>query len=156
MAVESGERVNTVSDHGCFGCGEKNPIGLKLAFYRDGEHDVRATFTPEVEHEGYSRLTHGGIISTILDEAMSWAVVASGRLAVTARMEVRFRQPVPIEAPVDVVADVVRDRGRAVEARAEILDQSGAVLASATGSFIRVSQEQQEAWEGLYFKTELG
>lgn len=145
------ERVNTVTDHGCFGCGERNPIGLRLAFYRDDGGGVRADFTPAREHEGYHGMTHGGILSTVLDEAMSWAVLADGRLAVTTRMEVRFRRPVPVEQPVEVVAEVVRDRGRLVETRGEIRDAAGTVLVSATGSFIRVSDAQQQAWEAVYF-----
>jgi uncharacterized protein (TIGR00369 family) len=148
------ERVNSVVDHGCFGCGEKNPIGLRLAFYRHGEAGVRGTFTPAREHEGYLGMTHGGILSTVLDEAMSWAVLADGRLAVTMRMEVRFRRPVPVEQPVEVVAEVVRDRGRVVETRGEIRDGEGTVLVSATGAFIRVSDEQQAEWEAVYFRTE--
>lgn len=147
-------RVNTQTDHGCFGCGEKNPIGLRLAFYPlgdDAESGVEATFTPAVEHEGYHRMTHGGIISTVLDEAMSWAVVAGGRLVVTSRMELRFRRPVPVGEPVRVVAQIVRDRGRLVETRGEIRDQAGVVLAEATGTFMRVSEAQQQEWEAIYF-----
>ncbi|MDI3341920.1 MAG: PaaI family thioesterase [Sphaerobacter sp.] len=146
------QRVNTTTDHGCFGCGEGNPIGLRLAFYRHGERGVRAVFTPQREHEGYHGVTHGGILSTLLDEAMSWAVLSDGRLAVTARMDVHFRRPVPVGQPVEVVAEVVRDRGRLVETRGEIRDEAGRVLVSATGAFARVSEAQQREWEAVYLK----
>jgi len=66
----------------------------------------------------------------------------------------RFRRPVPVEQPVEVIAEVVRDRGRMVETRGEIRDREGAVLVSATGTFVRVSDEQQAAWESVYFRTE--
>lgn len=147
------ERVNTTTDHGCFGCGERNPSGLRLAFYRDGAR-VRANFTPRPEHEGYVRMTHGGIVSTLLDEAMSWAVIDSGRLAVTAKMEVEFRRPVPVGAPVEVTGEVVRDRGRLVEARGEVRSADGALLARSRGTFARVSPEQQAAWEATYLGRE--
>lgn len=149
----SAERVNTTTDHGCFGCGERNPIGLQLAFYRTDE-GVRAEFTPRGEHEGYTRMVHGGILSTILDEAMSWAVIDSGRLAVTARMSVDFRKPVASEEALEISASVTRDRGRAVETHGEIRNREGVVLASSTGLFIRVSQEQQREWEATYLRTE--
>lgn len=149
-----GERVNTVTDHGCFGCGSRNPIGLRLAFYRDGERRVRATFMPQVEHEGYAGMVHGGIISTLLDEAMSWAVVAAGRLAVTTRMAVEFRKPVPVSRPVEIRAEVTKDRSRGVEARGEVCAADGTVLASATGNFVRVSDAQQRAWEALYLRAD--
>ena len=144
-----GERVNTSSDHGCFGCGDRNPIGLKLRFTRI-EGGVRAEFTPVLAHEGYVHLTHGGIIATLLDEAMSWAVIDSGRLAVTARMEVQYRRPVPVGEPLAVIGLVERDRGRLVETRGELRDPGGDLLASSTGRFMRVPPEQQAAWEERY------
>ena len=148
------ERINTVTDHGCFGCGEENPIGLKLAFYRDGNR-VKATVTPRQEYEGYLSLTHGGIAATMLDEAMSWAIISGGgRLPVTARLEIQYRKAMQIGVPVDVFGEVVRDRGRVIEARAEIRDQEGALMAAATGSFVRVSPDRQRAWEARYLQTE--
>lgn len=143
-------RVNTVTDHGCFGCGERNPIGLRLAFYRDGERRIRSGFTPRIEHEGYAGLTHGGIVATLLDEAMSWAVTALGWMAVTTRMELRYRRPVPVGAPVTVIGEVTRDGRRIVETRGEIRDADGNLLVEASGAFARVSTEQQRNWEDLY------
>jgi acyl-coenzyme A thioesterase PaaI-like protein len=142
-------RVNPVVDHGCFGCGDRNAIGLKLAFFRTNE-GVIAEFTPRTEHEGYTRMTHGGIVSTVLDEAMSWAVIDSGRLAVTARMSVDFRKPIPSREPLVVTAQVTRDRGRAVETAAELRSVDGVMLASSTGLFVRVSEQQQQEWEATY------
>ncbi|HEX3723765.1 MAG TPA: PaaI family thioesterase, partial [Nitrolancea sp.] len=111
--------VNTTTDHGCFGCGEQNPIGLRLKFYRvDG--GLQAKFTPSKHHEGYDRMTHGGIVATLLDEAMSWAVIDSGRLAVTARMELQFRRPVSIGEPLVVSARIERDRKRLVDTSGEL------------------------------------
>jgi uncharacterized protein (TIGR00369 family) len=147
--ISERERVNTTIDHGCFSCGIENDIGLKLAFYRTDD-GVTATFTPRTEHEGYTRMTHGGIVSTVLDEAMSWAVIDSGRLAVTARMSVDFRRPVPSGEALTINARVTRDRGRAVETSGEIRSQNGEVLASSTGLFVRVSEEQQQEWESTY------
>lgn len=149
MTVNERNRVNTTVDHGCFGCGVQNKMGLKLAFYRTDD-GVVATFTPRPEHEGYMRMTHGGIVSTILDEAMSWAVIDSGRLAVTARMSVDFRRPVPSGDELTIVASVTRDRGRAVETSGEVRSATGEVLAKSTGLFVRVSEEQQREWEETY------
>ncbi len=143
------ELVNTATDHGCFGCGEQNPIGLRLKFFRrDGA--VVATFSPRQTHEGYIHMMHGGIVSTLLDEAMSWAVIDGGHLAVTAKMEVHFRKPVPVDAPLTVIGRVDRDRRRAIEASGELRDATGILLASANGIFMRVSAEQQRAWESTY------
>lgn len=143
------ELVNSASDHGCFGCGERNPIGLHLKFRRvDGA--VQAEFTPKPVHEGYAAMMHGGIVSTLLDEAMSWAVIDQGNLAVTAKIEVEFKRPVPVTEPLLVSGRVVRDRRRLVEAAGELRSTSGELLASASAVFMRVSEEQQRAWEGIY------
>lgn len=147
--MSEAKRVNTTTDHGCFGCGVQNEMGLQLAFYR-AEDGVYATFVPRPEHEGYTRMTHGGIVSTVLDEAMSWAVIDSGRLAVTARMSVDFRRPVPSGEPLAITGKVTRDRGRAVETSGEIRSPAGELLASSTGLFVRVSEEQQREWEATY------
>jgi uncharacterized protein (TIGR00369 family) len=146
------ELVNSASDHGCFGCGERNPIGLHLKFRRvDGA--VQAEFTPKPVYEGYAAMMHGGIVSTLLDEAMSWAVIDQGNLAVTAKMDIEFKRPVPVTEPLLVSGRVVRDRRRLVEASGELRSTSGELLASASAIFMRVSEEQQRAWEGIYGPT---
>lgn len=150
--MDGPERINTVTDHGCFGCGEENPIGMKLAFYRDGNR-VKATVTPRQEYEGYLSLTHGGIVATMLDEAMSWAVIGGGgRLPVTTRMEIQYRRAMPVGEEVELFGEVVRDRGRIIEARAEIRSRGGALIATASGSFARVSADRQRAWEERYLQ----
>lgn len=147
--MEEDRLVNTATDHGCFGCGERNPIGLHLKFYR---HDgaVQARFCPTKSFEGYVHMMHGGIIATLLDEAMSWAVVDCGHLAVTGKMEIQFREPVPVDEPLTVVGRVDRDRRRAIEASGELLSEDGRRLASSRGIFMRVSADQQREWEETY------
>jgi acyl-coenzyme A thioesterase PaaI-like protein len=38
-------------------------------------------------------MVHGGIVTTLLDEAMAWAISTRGIWAVTAKIEVRFPAP---------------------------------------------------------------
>lgn len=145
------ERVNRVNNHGCFGCGLANPIGLKLVFYRQ-EHAIEAVFTPQPEHEGYIGIVHGGILATLLDEAMSWAIIsATHHLFVTLRIELAFRYPVRVGQEVRVRGWVEEKRGRFAKARAEILDTvEGRRLAEAAGSFVRVAPEQERDWFARY------
>ena len=150
MEQQYGEPINARTDHGCFGCGDLNPAGLHLRFYRSGD-DVVTTFTPGPAHEGYNGMVQGGIVSTLLDEAMSWAIIDLGKLVVTGRMTIEFRRPVPIGRPVNVRAHVVRDRSRAVETYGDVRDQDGALLASATALFVRAPEPLQEEWRANYF-----
>jgi acyl-coenzyme A thioesterase PaaI-like protein len=101
------------SDHRCFGRGDDNRIGLHLRFMADGD-SVRSWFTPNVDHQGFGGIVHGGIISTVLDEAMAWATAHAGFWAMTGDMRVRFRQPLNIGESTVVTARVSGARGRIV------------------------------------------
>lgn len=128
--------------HYCFGCGRHNPIGLHLRFERDGAGGMVADYVPRPEDQGFPDMMHGGIATLILDEAMGWAMYADGVFAVTARMETRFRRPVPVALPADaalrVRSAVVRHRGRRIELRADLSAPDGAVLVEAAGLFLRM------------------
>ena len=53
----------------CYACGDLNPIGLRLRFHMEDDWAV-AAFEARREHQGYPGFIHGGIVSTLLDEAM--------------------------------------------------------------------------------------
>ena len=150
MGADEDQTTLTRPDHGCFGCGALNPCGLHLAFGLHGE-GVRARFTPRRQDEGFFGVVHGGILSTMLDEAMAWAAFAEGLWAVTGRLDVRFRKPVEVGIEVVVTGRVVANHGRIVEAQGEIRRASdGALLAEGSGRFVRVPEAQAREWEGRY------
>jgi acyl-CoA thioesterase FadM len=76
-----------------------------------------------------------------MDEAMGWAMRASGAWAMTARMEIKYRKPLPLGEEVIVTAEVVRDRGKRLEAVSEIRTKSGERITQSTGVFLRVPDE---------------
>lgn len=140
-----------LADHHCFGCGDLNPIGLQLRFRRLPEGGVWARFETNRNHEGYLGMLHGGILSTMMDEAMSWAVTDAGLIGVTGRMSVAFRRPARVGAPLIVTGKVVTERRRVIEAAGSVIDEeSGDVIAEAEARFVRVSPEQAEAWQSAY------
>ena len=120
------------SDALCFGCGQKNPIGLKLNFKRDGEV-VRAEFTPGPLFQGWSGIVHGGIITCMLDEAMSHAAHFSGTNCLTARIEIRLRQPAVINEPLIITGRTTKNTRRVVNTEAKVALRDGTVVAEATG-----------------------
>jgi uncharacterized protein (TIGR00369 family) len=138
---------------GCFGCGDLNPNGLKLAFRLEGGVAV-AEFDPDPQHQGYPGLMHGGLVATILDEAMGWAIYGRGIWAMTARMQVRFRRSVPLDRRLRVSAHVTNQRQRLLQARAELRDEGGTLLAEGEGAFLRVTPEQGRELEELYHADE--
>jgi acyl-coenzyme A thioesterase PaaI-like protein len=98
-------------------------------------------------------VAHGGIGAAVMDEAMGWAMYAAGAWAMTARLEVRYRRPLPLDETISVGARVVRDRGKRLEATAELRDSSGALLAQAKGLFLRMPDQQQEELNETYLGT---
>lgn len=125
--------------HSCFVCGESNAIGLKLRFETDG-HIVRTRFTPSPEHIGFKGVVHGGIIATLLDEIMVWACAAqTQRFAYCAEMTVRFLQPLQPGEPAVATGELTANRrDKLFEAKANLKDKTGKLLATATGKYLPV------------------
>jgi acyl-coenzyme A thioesterase PaaI-like protein len=136
----------------CFVCGIDNPIGLKLKFYTDDEGRCVAHFHPRPEHQGYPGHLHGGIISTLLDETMGRVLVPQGVFALTGRLEVKLRKPVPLDQELTVTGELTRNRSRAYEAIGTILLPDGTLLVEGSGLYIRIPEEDLEkAKEELEF-----
>jgi len=80
-------------DH-CFACGTKNPFGLHMKLNSDGKSVLSRVVIPD-HLCGWGNLVHGGIITTLLDETMSWAAIhLLRRLILTRTMSVEFILPV--------------------------------------------------------------
>ena len=130
----------------CFVCGRDNPIGLHLTFYVD-DQQVRTTFTPRPEHQGWPGVLHGGITSTILDETIGRTAFLVDMWAVTGRMEIRYCQPIPIGEPLTAHGEIISVRSRALEARGEIRLADATVAAEAVGTYIRLPDDKRRELE---------
>ena len=126
----------------CFVCGLNNPLGLKLDLETDGQI-VSARFTPRPEHVGFRETIHGGLISTVLDEAMVWAIgVRTQRFAYCAELNVRFLQPARPNEELMLVAELVENRrNKLFQAKAELQNPRGAVHAAATGKYLPIKED---------------
>lgn len=125
--------------HSCFVCGESNVVGLNLRFETDGRI-IHARFTPRAEHVGFKQVVHGGIISTLLDEIMVWAcVVQTKRFAYCAELNVRFAKPTRPGEEVTGTAELVENRRNKIfDARSELKNAAGEILATATGRYLPI------------------
>jgi uncharacterized protein (TIGR00369 family) len=122
----------------CFGCGAANPAGLKLEFSRSAEGAVVSQAVISDLYEGPPGYLHGGIIATLLDEAMSKANRAQGVTAMTRQMQVEYLRPVPSGAAIRIEGQVTKSEGRKHWTEARIQSADGTVLARATGLFIAI------------------
>ncbi len=127
----------------CFGCGQNNPIGLKLTFQWDGK-TARAEFTPTEFYQGWPGLVHGGIIVCMLDEAMGWVVLSEGVNCITAEMQVKLKRPVPINVPLVITSYITKKTRKLVKTRAAVCLQDATLVAEATGIQFIVNSPSRE------------
>lgn len=99
----------------CFGCGKENEGGLQLDFEIRPDGKLETRFTPRAGHGGWEGVFHGGLMATLLDEAMMAYLYLTGTNAATAALDVRFRQPVHLGEDLVVTAWEEGRRGRMVQ-----------------------------------------
>jgi uncharacterized protein (TIGR00369 family) len=122
----------------CFGCGHANSIGLRLNFLLAEDNSVVCFHNVPAHFEGPSGYVHGGIIATLLDEAMSKSIRARGVTALTRQMEIEYLLPVHSETDIRIEGHLLRSEGRKHWAEARILNEKHTVLAKSKGLFIQV------------------
>lgn len=132
---------NIKYNHGCFVCGEQNPKGLKLKFFQEGDK-ICTEFVPEETYQGWPGILHGGITGTILDEVMSQCVQAEGHNGLTARLEIRYRNSIPIGEKVRFEAWITRRKGPLFEIEGRALLKDGATAAEAKSRFMITPNHQ--------------
>lgn len=130
-------QVNTLeNDHYCFVCGEQNPHGLRLKFtLYDGK--AITEFIPQKIHQGYKDIVHGGIISTLLDEAMVKASLMQGMPAVTAEITVRFKNPLMAGEKAIVEAEIIKISKKVIETSAIVKKADNTVIAEGHAKLLR-------------------
>lgn len=127
----------------CFGCGKDNANGMRLRFFID-ENSQRTicNFKLSKRYQGPPGHAHGGIIATILDEAMGKVNKLRSVVALTKTMELEYVRPVPLGVKLTVVGHERRVEGRKHINAAEIRNAAGEVLARGEGLFIAVDTEK--------------
>lgn len=134
-----GTRHLTIPKNYCFGCGPDNPEGMRLKFFLDEKRQrCVGRFRLARRYLGPPGHAHGGIIATILDEAMGKVNKLRHVVAMTRSMEVEYLKPVPLHQPITVEAYELRVRGRKHTNVAELRDRRGQLLARSTGLFIAI------------------
>lgn len=127
----------------CFVCGLENSYGLKLIFHKDSDNSIVCNYTVAEQYQGYPGIVHGGIVTSIMDEAVGrvFMIDDHNRFMYTAKLTSRFRQPVPIEQPLRITAQIVKDRGRIGESKAQLYNQEGKLLAEVEALLVSLPDE---------------
>lgn len=127
-------------------CGTENPVSLHCRFYELESGEVATMFTPEEIHEGHRGIMHGGISGAVLDELMGRATLHSNiykdkdwvTSSVTAEMTVKYKKPILVGQKMYGFGRIDRAEGRCFYNSAEILDENGEVMSTATGVYVQV------------------
>jgi uncharacterized protein (TIGR00369 family) len=138
---------------GCLVCGPANTRGLRLSLFVDPAGVVETRYVPAIEHVGFEGIVHGGAIATVLDEAMVWAASWHGkRFCVCGEMNVRFRQSAKIGMPLICRARVDSSRARLIVTSAEAADESGKIIAAATGKYVPLPPAESRAFVATFIR----
>lgn len=123
--------MEVLDDGRCFICGKDNPIGLKAEFRKDpARRRAETQVLIGEQFQGWQGITHGGIISALLDEICAQACICSGLHVVTSELKLRYRAPVPTGSLVTAIGEVIGERRRLVDAKGWI-ELDGKIVAEA-------------------------
>jgi len=128
----------------CFGCGVDNHNGLHGRFYNTNDGRSVAVFEAGEEFQGYPDRLHGGITATMLDEAISRAILAIEPYcwAVTAELTIRYIKPAPINAPLKIVSEVTENNRRFFRGKGTMTLANGEIIATASGTYMKQRLEK--------------
>jgi len=133
---------------GCLVCGRQNPKGLHLHLHvNESTGAVETDFTPSAHHIGFEGIIHGGILATVLDEAMVWAATWRGRrFCVCGELNIRFRKPAEVGKPLIIRASLESARGRMFQTTGQVIDQAGDVISTAEGKYLALANDRHQAF----------
>jgi acyl-coenzyme A thioesterase PaaI-like protein len=131
----------------CFICGLENPVGLHLYIYEVEPGVIETTYTAPEHFQGYPGVLHGGIVGAIIDEISGRSHMGSDlenpRFMFTAKLEVKYRQNVPVGRPLKIIGKAGKSKSKSAEAWAGIYDaETGELLAEGNTLLINVPEEQ--------------
>ena len=126
----------------CFGCGGDNAGGMKLTFEQDNvNRKIVGRFVLGERYQGGGGMAHGGIIATLLDEAMGKVCRFREVRAVTAELTVEYLKPVSVTQEIVVEGHEAEQKGRNLFLVGEIRNNEGVVLARGRGRFVILGQK---------------
>ena len=122
----------------CWICGERNKGGLQLKFdLNKSTKSIQTSFIPAETYQGYDGIVHGGILSALLDEAMAKLAFELGYNAVTAMLNVRFKNPAKVKEKLTIRGEITQANRRLVLAKATIHREDGTLIAEGDSKLVR-------------------
>lgn len=128
----------------CVICGINNEFGLKAPFYETKNNEIVTIFEFKEHHQSYPGRTHGGLVSTMLDELIGRAIwiYDPNQWGVTMTLNIKYRKPTPYNTKLKGVGRIDSQTSRTFTGSGEIYDMNGNVLAEATANYMKLPIEK--------------
>lgn len=130
-------------DHMCFACGKDNEIGLHLDFKYEDKKTI-AEWIPKKPYQGYKDIVHGGIIATVLDEAMTRLGFKLDLNTVTGHLEISFKKPAFVGKKYVIKAEITEEQDHKVYAAATLTDEEGTIISEGKGILVKVKSHPEK------------
>ena len=127
------ENLNNLEDNDmCYACGKQNPKGLHLEFsFIEQEKRIETTFVASDAYQGWKGVLHGGIIATLVDESMAKLAQRLGYRALTASLDIRYKDMAKTCDPLHVSAEITKHSKKLLYAKAVASREDGGIIAEA-------------------------
>lgn len=142
-----------VNDY-CFGCGESNPIGAKLNFYKISENSLGADFKIPDTYGGWGKIAHGGLQTVLLDEVCGWTMITLlEKTGLTINVNINFLKPLYVEDSIKIVGEIQEVEGRDMIIQGYIKDSAGDICTKGLFTFREVEKEKIENLANIKFSS---
>lgn len=127
----------------CFGCGEENPIGAKLNFFKISEDSVKSNFLVPDTWPGWGKIVHGGLQTVLLDEVSAWVIVALlNEQGLTIKAQIEFYKPLYIEEEVEIIGKVEKIDERDITIISVLKNKNGETCTKGTFVYRKVAMDK--------------
>jgi acyl-coenzyme A thioesterase PaaI-like protein len=128
-------------------------VGSALApplVIRQADGGVVAEATLGLAYEGPPSYLHGGMSGLFMDQLLGAAAIGAGLWGMTARLELDYRRPVPLQTPLVFRACVTESAGRktVITGTIALAAEPDRALVEARGVFVAPREELREAYFG--------
>lgn len=138
----------------CFGCGEENPIGAKLNFYKVSDNSICSTHLVPKTWGGWGKIVHGGLQTLLMDEVAGWSIVSLlDEACLTINVELNFLKPLYVETEVEIIGEILENKEKDILVRSFIKDQDGEICTQGLFTFRKVSKKKIEQIAGIEFNS---